>query len=139
MGPGRRRSLFLLLLLACAGPPPDEIASCPAGPGPEVRVAEVPRLPAAGVAARGAPLFEAECARCHAPRVAERDSRLFRGYPRLDCATYLERASDAYLTTVISAGGPAVGLDAAMKPFGERLSPVEIADLVAYLRAAVEP
>ncbi len=113
--------------------PENELAPCATGPVGAPLVAA--RAPAGGDAARGARLFEAECARCHSPLVAERGSRLFRGYPRLDCAAYLARVSDAYLATVISAGGAAVGLDDAMKAFGERLTPEEIADLVAHLRA----
>ncbi len=93
------------------------------------------RIPV-GQAERGAGLFERECAKCHAPRVIERASRLFWDYPRLDCPAYLARVSDAYLARVISAGGPAVGLDSAMKSFGEVLSPSEISDVVAYLRSA---
>jgi len=124
------------LLLSCAGASPTELAGCPIGPVRGAAFGAAAPLPPGGAAARGARLFEEECSRCHAPRIAERGSRLFRSYPRLDCAAYLERADDAYLATVISAGGAAVGLDEAMKPFGERLTSAEIADLVAYLRAA---
>jgi len=136
----RRTSARLLplvpLVLSCAGTSPTELAGCPIGPVRGAPFGAAAPIPAGGDAARGARLFEAECSRCHAPRIGERGSRLFRAYPRLDCAPYLERADDAYLGTVISAGGAAVGLDDAMKPFGERLAPAEIADLVAYLRAS---
>jgi len=91
-------------------------------------------LPAGGEAARGATLFAAECAKCHSPLVLERASRLFRGYPRLDCAGFLSAASDAYLAEVILHGGEAVGLDDAMKPFAGRLGSRDVADLIAYLR-----
>ena len=50
----------------------------------------------------------------------------------------MARVSDAYLATVISSGGPAVGLDSAMKPFGGQLSPSEISDVIAYLRFAAQ-
>jgi mono/diheme cytochrome c family protein len=127
---------MLPLLLSCAGASPTQLAGCPIGPVRGAPFAAAVPIPAGGDAARGGRLFEAECSKCHAPRIAERGSRLFRAYPRLDCAAYLERADDGYLGTVISAGGAAVGLDDAMKPFGQRLTPAGIADLVAYLRAA---
>lgn len=84
---------------------------------------------------RGGMLWARECARCHARLVFERDSRLFRNYPRLDCPDFLANVSDRYLQTVISKGGEAVGLEKTMKPFEDKLSPDEIADLVAFIRA----
>jgi hypothetical protein len=97
---------MLPLLLSCAGASPTQLAGCPIGPVRGAPFAAAVPIPAGGDAARGGRLFEAEC------------------------------ADDGYLGTVISAGGAAVGLDDAMKPFGQRLTPAGIADLVAYLRAA---
>lgn len=144
--PGRASvlpSLILLVhlgVLACATPDPDELGRCPSGPPPEVAVANgTPSEVPADVAARGLALFEEHCAKCHSTHTVDRSSSLFRGYPRLDCPAYQRRASTAYLTRVISEGGLPVGLDEAMKPFAEVLSPDQIADVVAYLQRAPSP
>ena len=127
----------IAIALSCAGSPePGQLAPCPTGPRPSPE-AEQNQLGQAS-AARGAVLFVRECSRCHSRLVSERASRLFRGYPRFDCPDYQVGVSDQYLHTVISKGGAAVGLDAAMKPFEEKLSADEIADLVAFLRAEGE-
>lgn len=65
---------------------------------------------------------------------ADRSSRLFRAYPRLDCGGFVARVSDGYLRKVISEGGAAVGLEGPMRAFSEKLDAGEIDDLVAYLR-----
>ena len=123
-----------LCLAACAGsPPPDSLGRCASGATQAVTLHEVPME--AGDASQGAQLFAASCAKCHAQLVSERSSRLFRGYPRLDCDAYLDRASDAYLWKAIASGGSSVGLDEAMKPFDSQLTPGQIADLIAYLRS----
>jgi mono/diheme cytochrome c family protein len=90
--------------------------------------------PAGGDPVRGAEVFAAECARCHAPRLIERESRMFHGYPRLDCPTPAA-TSPAYLHLAITEGGLAIERDKLMKPFEEKLTPEQIADLVAYLLA----
>ncbi|MBW2291690.1 MAG: cytochrome c [Deltaproteobacteria bacterium] len=133
----KRTTLAVCILacaLACAGSPdPGLLASCPSGdrdsPEPD------PSRSARGDTVRGGVLFGQECNKCHSRLVIERGSRLFRGYPRLDCPDFLTGVSDSYLHRVISKGGKPVGLDSAMKPFEEKLSADEIADLVAYLRA----
>ncbi len=135
-----RRSVVLVafVCLSCGGPPPDQLASCPSIPtwrSPDS--AAITQL-LGGESDRGAALFQRECSKCHAPRLIDRGSRLFWGYPRLNCRPYLARVSDAYLATVIYSGGPAVGLDSAMKPFGGQLSPSEISDVIAYLRFAAQ-
>ena len=130
-------SLVLLLVFAsaCARTPATGVARCPDPPDPSV-LAALPEAPAlAGDATRGDALFQRDCARCHSPRIEARESRLFRGYPRLDCDAYLAAAPDAYLQLAIANGGPAVNRDKLMKPFAEALSPQEIVDLIAGLRA----
>lgn len=136
-----RRSVLLAIFLSLScggGPSPNELTSCPSIPDRSpANSAAMAQLPV-GEPGRGAAVFERECWKCHAPRPIDRGSRLFRGYPRLNCRPYMARVSDAYLATVISSGGPAVGLDSAMKPFGGQLSPSEISDVIAYLRFAAQ-
>jgi mono/diheme cytochrome c family protein len=133
----RRLASFGLLLAVtgCGSTPDTGIAACPPAPDPEVLAALSFEAAPAGDLEGGAALFERECARCHSRAISARGSRLFRGYPRLDCPDYLARVSDPYLFTAISDGGPAVGRKDLMKPFSETLTEQEIADLVAFLRA----
>ena len=124
---------FSAFAFACAGTPaPDALGSCPG----ELRThADLEASDdVSGDATRGADLFALECSKCHSRHVVERTSRLFRGYPRLDCRGFHAKVTDAYLRRVISLGGTAVGLDKAMKPFAEKLSDQQINDLVAYVR-----
>lgn len=129
---------LLVCTLACAGSlEPGQLAACPAGNRPNLEPPSVAADPLVkGAVARGAELFARECAKCHSRLVAARGSRLFRGYPRLDCPEFVEGVTDGYLHAVIAKGGPAFGLDAAMKPFEEGLGSDAVADLVAYLRSA---
>jgi mono/diheme cytochrome c family protein len=122
-------------LAGCAtAPDPDAIASCPTEPDPGALTALADVQTTRGDPARGAALFARECAKCHSRHLVGRGSRLFHGYPRLDCRDYLERASDAYLLAVVGEGGPAVGRDEAMKPFRELLGDRGLADVIAHLR-----
>jgi mono/diheme cytochrome c family protein len=127
--------------VACAGSPDSSaLGPCPTGdrPSPDAGESGASDSDTGSVlerdVAQGGMLWERECASCHARLVFERDSRLFRKYPRLDCPDFLEGVSDGYLHTVIAKGGESVGLDAAMKPFGDKLSSDEIDDLVAFIR-----
>ncbi len=128
-------ALFAVSSLGCLGPGENELARCPTGPTLDAVVIGGLVPNGLGDAAKGAALFDAECTKCHSPRVVDRSSRLFRGYPRLDCPDYLAGATDGYLATVIHSGGLAVGLDPAMKPFSDKLNTEDMADLLAYLRA----
>lgn len=127
---------ILMCALACAGSSePGQLAACPAGVRPALGLSQHAKPLAPGSAARGAELFARECAKCHSRLVSARGSRLFRGYPRLDCPKFVASVTDGYLHTVIAHGGPAVGLDAAMKPFAEKLGTGAVADLVGFLRS----
>ncbi len=123
--------------LGCAqGSAAPRLAACPADESSRPS-AQIPA--GAGVFGRdadaGAGLFQLYCARCHAPELERRGSRFFRAYPRLDCAEFLERATDGYLYTIIASGGPSVGRSSAMPAFGEALSDREITALIAHLRS----
>jgi mono/diheme cytochrome c family protein len=124
-----------LALAGCVGAPaPDAIAQCPMPPDANLTSA-LPALEGpGGSAGRGATLFERECVKCHSRQLAARGSRFFMAYPRLDCPDYLALASDSYLRLVIAEGGPAVGRDEAMQPFGQVLGAQGLADVLAYLR-----
>ncbi len=121
---------ILLTGISCASSP--DLAPCPAPSIERYRMPEGADLPM-GNATAGAEIFEAECAKCHEPQLAAR-SRLRHSYPRLDCSQYLGSVSDAYLAHVIGQGGEAVGLDAVMQAFGNRLSAAQMADLIAFIR-----
>lgn len=124
--------LLALLALGCLGPSSGP-AICPESPAPQEHSAPAGLVP--GDAGRGASLFAANCARCHSPDIADRESRVFRRYPRLDCSEWLAGASDAYLYRIIAGGGVPFGKEERMKPFADQLSAAEISDLVAYLRS----
>lgn len=125
-----------LLGVACAGAPdPTALGPCPQPADAAVLAAlEGQAQPPEGDAALGADVFAAECARCHAPRLIDRDSRMFHDYPRLDCPS-TAAMNPAYLHLAIAEGGLAIQRDKLMKPFAETLTPKQIADTVAYLRA----
>lgn len=134
--PGFGLTAALGLAIACASGPSAGPAACPVGQSTPLP----PELAAStglvdGDAERGARLFAEHCTRCHSPDVADRESRLFRGYPRLDCGDWVAGVGDIYLYQVISEGGAALGKQAVMKPFADQLTTEEISDLVAYLRA----
>lgn len=133
------RLALLLLALNCAGAPdPQALAPCAPPADASVLAALSGNAgPPGGDAARGAEVFATTCARCHAPRLIDRDSRLFHGYPRLDCAITTE-ASPAYLELAIAGGGIAIQRNELMKPFADQLSSEQIADLVAYLQAGAK-
>ncbi len=121
--------------VACAAPPePDALAPCPTEQ-PNVTDGESLVASAPGDAASGRSIFQQHCNRCHAQRLIARSSRLFHDYPRLDCPDYLETTSEPRLTAILLHGGEAFGLDKAMKPFADVLTPSEIADVVAYIRS----
>jgi len=133
---GAPLALTAALLLACASGPASGPGRCPPAGVAHSAPAATPTGLVGGDGGRGAALFAAECARCHSHDVSERGSRLFRGYPRLDCAEWLATVDDGYLFRIIAEGGEALGRDPLMKPFAEQLSHQEISDLVAFVRAS---
>jgi mono/diheme cytochrome c family protein len=85
----------------------------------------------AGDAARGAPLYAANCARCHGDHAEGKEG------PALANAAFLAAAGDGYLAATILRGrGPT-----AMPHFGSaaadhpRLTPDQVADTIAFLRS----
>jgi cytochrome c oxidase cbb3-type subunit 3/ubiquinol-cytochrome c reductase cytochrome c subunit len=91
--------------------------------------ASVDGLRTTGSAARGAPVYEAQCQRCHGKNGT--------GGPYLQLANpeLLGMASDGYLRTSIDRGRPGTPMPA----FETRLTPVERDDLVAFLRGTLKP
>ena len=126
--------LLLPFLVACTSPDPNEIARCPSGPPEGVSVPALPADLPPGDAARGATLYADLCVRCHAPKTADRESSMFRSYPRLDCPGYAEEVGPAWLHAVVADGGEVYGLDKLMKPFSDQLTPAQLADVVAFLQ-----
>ncbi len=47
---------------------------------------------------------------------------------------YMSKKTDADLSKVIKAGGPALGLSSSMPPWGSSLSDNDISNIVAYIR-----
>ena len=125
-----RAALAAALALACASAPAaSPRADCPE-PGP--RVVPEPALHIEGDAQRGAELFAGACAGCHSARPEERAPDAPASAPRLDCPEWLAATSDAYLYDAINRG-PGIWGHGDRPPLGERLTPEQIADLVAYL------
>jgi mono/diheme cytochrome c family protein len=132
MGPRSTAALTIALSLACASAPPAQRrAECPA-PGP--RAAHGSAVDAVGDAQRGADLFTRFCANCHSAAVEERAPDAPASTPRLDCADWLAATSDDDLYDAINRG-PGTWSHGPLPPLGERLTPGEISDLVAYLRS----
>ncbi len=132
MVPRSMAALAIALAAACASaPPPPQPVECPA---PAPRAAPELAFDLAGDAQRGATVFERECNRCHASEPAQRALGTPASTPRLDCADWIAATSDAYLYDAINRGPGAWG-HGPVPPLGERLTPAQIADLVAYLRS----
>jgi cytochrome c oxidase cbb3-type subunit 3/ubiquinol-cytochrome c reductase cytochrome c subunit len=85
----------------------------------------LPRKPSSGSAAKGAELYAADCQRCHGT-VEQRANAVHLANPM-----FLASASDAFLRVAVTQGRPGTAMD----PWGGKLSPAEIEDVVAYLRS----
>lgn len=119
-------------LVACAASPPGpQRAPCPP-PGP--RPAEALPFAIDGDAARGGRLFLEHCQGCHASDVALRAPETPPHTPRLDCPAWLAIADEHYLYRAINRG-PGLFGHAGAPPLGEKLAPMDTADLVAHLRS----
>jgi hypothetical protein len=57
--------------------------------------------------------------------------------PRLDCAEWIGSVDDAYLYDAINRG-PGIDGHGEGPPLGERLAPMDVADLVAHLRSLAD-
>lgn len=83
------------------------------------------------------------CSRCHNPessaeQVSNYDNLEVKPHRFNDGAT-LNKMSDADLTAIIQHGGPALNRSALMPPYGNTLSPADVAAIVAYIRAVAVP
>jgi cytochrome c oxidase cbb3-type subunit 3/ubiquinol-cytochrome c reductase cytochrome c subunit len=83
----------------------------------------------AGVAVRGAPVYTARCASCHGTKGLDGK------YNELANPELLASASDAFLTTTIARGRAGTPMPA----FHGKLTPAQIADVVALLRSWQRP
>ena len=91
----------------------------------------------------GAQLNAQYCVRCHDPestpqRVSNMDNLAVKPHPFTEGDT-LNKISDADLVAIISHGGAALNKSPLMPPWGYTLSKVDIAALVAYIRAVADP
>ena len=100
-------------------------------------LAAVPNAaPATGDVQAGKTIYERLCVSCHGPTgQGGRMAGMLAVPPRnLADQSYMGTRSDQQLFDVISKGGTAVGLSAAMTAFGSQLSEQQLWDTVAYIR-----
>jgi mono/diheme cytochrome c family protein len=95
-----------------------------------------PAATATGDAQAGKAIYERSCVGCHGPTgQGGRMAPMLAVPPRnLTDQAYMGTRSDQQLFDVISKGGAATGLSAAMTAFGSQLSEQQIWDTVAYVR-----
>ena len=95
-----------------------------------------PAVTATGDAQAGKAIYERSCVGCHGPTgQGGRMAAMLAVPPRnLADQAYMGTRSDQQLFDVISKGGAATGLSAAMTAFGSQLSEQQIWDTVAYVR-----
>jgi mono/diheme cytochrome c family protein len=98
-----------------------------------------PAATATGDAQAGKAVYERLCVGCHGPTgQGGRMATMLAVPPRnLADQAYMGTRSDQQLFDVISKGGAAAGLSAAMTAFGNQLSEQQIWDTVAYVRTLV--
>ena len=132
-----------LTIAACGGgdEAPAEKPTQAATPAP----APAPKRPVAlqpGDATAGGEQYALFCASCHGddgcgdgPLAGTLDPK-----PARHCDGHVMNAlDDAYLTQVITEGGPAVGKSPMMAPWGPSLSEQQIVDIVAFIRSLADP
>lgn len=93
-------------------------------------------------AAQGKRIFYTQCVWCHAeatPAGPSNRSNVTPTPPLMNDGATLNKESDATLRNAIALGGSALGKSAMMPPYGRTLSDEEITDLIAYIRAIVQP
>ena len=102
-----------------------------------------PLVMAAGDASAGAKIFADKCARCHG-KTAKGDGPDLK---RLQSATSPDDwtdkdtnqgLADDFITSMITRGGKANGKSRIMPAFGDKLSPPQIQDLIAFLRSVAQ-
>jgi len=98
-----------------------------------------PAATAPGDAQAGKAIYERSCVGCHGPTgQGGRMAGMLAVPPRnLADQAYMGTRSDQQLFDVISKGGAAAGLSAAMTAFGSQLSEQQLWDTVAYVRTLV--
>ena len=112
----------------------------PAGKPVEIRIDEV----ALGYQAMlGEQINQIHCVRCHdsestPERVSNHDNLEAMPHAFTEGAI-LNQITDANLVAIIAHGGAALNKSAAMPPYGDTLTKIEIEALVAYLRAVSDP
>ncbi len=87
-------------------------------------------------------VFYQQCVWCHAdatPAGPSNRSNVTPTPPLMNDGTMFNGMSDAYLQQIIAAGGRAMGKSAMMPPYGKSLTPSEIRNVVAYMRAIAAP
>ena len=92
--------------------------------------------------AQGKRIFYQQCVWCHSdttPAGPSNRSNVTPTPPLMNDGAVLNGVSAASLERTIAQGGSAVGKSAMMPPYGNALSPDEISDLVAYMRAIAVP
>jgi len=90
---------------------------------------EPPPGPAIGDVKRGKTIYDAACVRCHGTQT-QRSSAVHLANPVL-----LATASDAFLRRAVEVGRPPTS----MVPWKETFTPLQIADVVAYVRSMAVP
>ena len=84
--------------------------------------------PQKGDASRGAPLFKANCARCHGERAEGKDG------PALANPAFRAIATEGFLTATILRGRGQMPKFGEQAKDHEKLSPAQVADIVAFLK-----
>ncbi len=92
--------------------------------------------------AQGKRIFYQQCVWCHSdttPAGPSNRPNITPTPPLMNDGTVLNGESDVSLEKAIAGGGIAVGKSPMMPPYGASLSPDEIKDLIAYMRAIAAP
>lgn len=90
----------------------------------------------------GKRVYMEQCIWCHAdstPAGPSNRSNVTPTPPRLDDGTIFNAWKDTKLERAIALGGLATGKSAMMPPYGQSLTPQEVADVVAYMRVIATP
>lgn len=91
---------------------------------------------------QGKLIFYQQCVWCHSdttPAGPSNRSNVTPTPPLMNDGAVLNGEQDQSLRKIIALGGSAVGKSAMMPPYGKSLTPGEIDDLIAYMRAIAVP